>query len=83
MLSLIWVPCHGRFAELLVDAGGVQMLLQVLRSKHTFAGLSFAFFGLAAIPIAFERVVSALKVHSFLSSLFDSQSAKPLLLNLG
>ena len=53
--SLAWA-C--RFAELLVDAGGVQQLLQVPRSKHTFAGLSFAFFGLSAIPLAFERVVS-------------------------
>ena len=42
-----------------MDAGGVQQLLQVPRSKHTFAGLSFAFFGLSAIPLAFERVVSA------------------------
>ena len=50
--------CACRFAELLVDAGGVQQLLQVPRSKHTFAGLSFAFFGLSAIPLAFERVVS-------------------------
>ena len=41
-----------------MDAGGVQQLLQVPRSKHTFAGLSFAFFGLSAIPLAFERVVS-------------------------
>ena len=50
--------CACSFAELLVDAGGVQQLLQVPRSKHTFAGLSFAFFGLSAIPLAFERVVS-------------------------
>lgn len=42
-----------------MDAGGVQELLRVPRSKHTFAGLSFAFFGLSAIPIAFERVVSS------------------------
>ena len=50
--------CACRFAELLVDAGGVQQLLHVPRSRHTFAGLSFAFFGLSAIPLAFERVVS-------------------------
>ena len=47
-----------RFAELLVDAGGVQQLLRMPRNKHTFAGLSFAFFGLSVIPLAFERVVS-------------------------
>ncbi len=28
------------------------------RTKHTFHGLSFAFFSLSAIPTAFERVVS-------------------------
>ena len=47
-----------RFAELLVDAGGVQQLLRMPQNKHTFAGLSFAFFGLSVIPLAFERVVS-------------------------
>ena len=50
--------CGRRFAELLVDAGGVQQLLAMPRTKHTFNGLSFAFFSLSAIPTAFERVVS-------------------------
>jgi hypothetical protein len=40
-----------------VDAGGVQLLLTLPSNKHTYAGLSYAFFGLASIPLAFERVV--------------------------
>lgn len=41
-----------------MDAGGVQQLLAIPRTKHTFHGLSFAFFSLSAIPTAFERLVS-------------------------
>ena len=47
-----------------MDAGGVQQLLLVPRTKHTFQGLSFAFFSLSAIPIAFERVVSPSALHT-------------------
>lgn len=46
-----------RFAEMFVDSGGVQLLLSLPSNKHTFVGLSFAFFGLASVPLAVERVV--------------------------
>ena len=51
-----------------MDAGGVQQLLLMPRTKHTFHGLSFAFFSLSAIPTAFERVVNS----SFLTLLVHS-----------
>jgi len=46
---------HRKFAELLVEAGGVQLLLALPRDQHSCPGLSLALFGLAALPLAFER----------------------------
>ncbi|KIY96542.1 HIV-1 Vpr-binding protein [Monoraphidium neglectum] len=46
---------HRKFAELLVEAGGVQLLLALPRNQHSYPGLSLALFGLAALPLAFER----------------------------
>ena len=51
-----------------MDAGGVQQLLLMPRTKHTFHGLSFAFFSLSAIPTAFERVVSLCLLHLLVHS---------------
>ncbi|BDA44800.1 probable DDB1- and CUL4-associated factor 1 at C-terminar half [Coccomyxa sp. Obi] len=53
---LVALLVHRRFAELFVESGGVQLLLSLPRNKHTFVGLSFAFFGLASVPLAVERV---------------------------
>lgn len=55
LLMFLWLL--GRFAELFVDSGGVQLLLSLPHNKHTFVGLSFAFFGMASVPLAVERVV--------------------------
>ncbi|KAK9811850.1 hypothetical protein WJX72_011159 [[Myrmecia] bisecta] len=47
---------HRRFAELFVDAGGIQLLLALPQTPHTRGGLSLALFGFASLPLAFERV---------------------------
>lgn len=44
-----------------MDAGGLQQLLTLQSNKHTYAGFSYALFGLASIPVAFERVVCRLE----------------------
>ncbi|MEW5311080.1 MAG: hypothetical protein WDW38_002823 [Sanguina aurantia] len=49
---------HRRFAELFVEAGGVAKLLSLPRTLATFQGISMALFGLASIPLAFERVAA-------------------------
>ncbi|KAF6254729.1 hypothetical protein COO60DRAFT_1642091 [Scenedesmus sp. NREL 46B-D3] len=46
---------HRRFGELLVELGGVQLLLACPRTPHSSMGLSLALFGLASLPLAFER----------------------------
>ncbi len=56
-----------RFAEIFVESGGVQLLLSLPRNKHTFVGLSFAFFGLVSVPLAVERVVRSLHADILLS----------------
>lgn len=50
-----------------MESGGVQLLLSLPRNKHTFVGLSFAFFGLASVPLAVERVVRSLPADTPLS----------------
>eukprot|EP00803_Ostreobium_quekettii_P004630 evm.model.scf_672.6 EVM.evm.TU.scf_672.6 scf_672:23684-28573(+) len=47
---------HRKFAELLINEGGVQLLLSVPRSQHTQGALAMCLFGLASTPLAFERV---------------------------
>ncbi|KAF5830074.1 hypothetical protein DUNSADRAFT_15056, partial [Dunaliella salina] len=54
--ALCALLAHKRFAELFVEAGGVQLLLQIPRNQHSFNGLSLALYGLASLPEAFERV---------------------------
>eukprot|EP00898_Chlorokybus_atmophyticus_P007939 jgi/Chlat1/8146/Chrsp76S07604 len=47
---------HRRFATLLVDAGGVQLLLALPRAPYTYAGISFCLFGLASNVVVMERI---------------------------
>lgn len=39
---------HRRFVELFTDAGGVQLLLALPRTQHTYSGLSLCLYGLSA-----------------------------------
>lgn len=64
---LMYYFCLSRYAELFVESGGVQLLLSLPRNKHTFAGLSFAFFGLASVPLAVERIVRSLPADTCFS----------------
>lgn len=45
-----------RFVELITDAGGIHLLLSLPRNQNTYGGLSLALFGLASLPLAFERI---------------------------
>ena len=47
-----------RFAEQLVDRGGVQLLMTLPHSPHTRGFVSMALFCLASIPQALERMVN-------------------------
>ena len=59
--TLRWT--FSRFADALVEAGGVQLLLGLPHNQHTHTGLSLAFFGLSSIPSAFDQLVSPLSVR--------------------
>lgn len=40
----------------MADGGGIQLLVSLPRGPSTHGGLSLALFGLASLPLAFERV---------------------------
>ena len=57
LLPSLNVPHRARFAEQLVEGGGVPLLLSLPHSQHTRGFVSMALFCLASIPQALERMV--------------------------
>ncbi|KAG2501358.1 hypothetical protein HYH03_001148 [Edaphochlamys debaryana] len=56
--ACVSLTAHRRFAEQLVEAGGVGLALALPRNPHTCPGLAMLLHSLVAAPLAFERLLT-------------------------
>lgn len=54
---MVTLSSHRRFAELFVEAGGLQQLLSYPRTPHTYLGISLLLCALSNFPGAFNRAL--------------------------